>query len=28
MANMCGIAAHFVGTITTLALFNWLHPEL
>ncbi|MEB3215738.1 MAG: DUF3611 family protein [Nostocales cyanobacterium 94392] len=28
MANMCGIAAHFVGTITTLGLFNWLHPEL
>lgn len=28
MANMCGIAAHFIGTITTLGLFNWLHPEL
>lgn len=28
MANMYGIAAHFVGTITTLGLFNWLHPEL
>lgn len=27
MANMNGIAAHFVGTVAALGLFNWLHNE-
>ena len=25
MANMTGIAAHFIGTVTALGLINWLH---
>jgi hypothetical protein len=28
MASMSGITAHFVGTVASLGLFNWLHPEL
>ncbi|MFL9449620.1 DUF3611 family protein [Tolypothrix bouteillei VB521301_2] len=28
MANMSGIIAHFVGTIASVGLFIWLHPEL
>lgn len=27
MANMNGIAAHFIGTVACLGLFNWLHRE-
>ncbi|ARV58778.1 hypothetical protein BZZ01_09115 [Nostocales cyanobacterium HT-58-2] len=27
MANMSGIAAHFIGTVASLGLFNWLHPQ-
>lgn len=27
MANMNGIAAHFVGTVVFLGLFNWLHRD-
>ena len=26
-ANMSGIAAHFIGTVASLGLFNWLHPS-
>jgi hypothetical protein len=25
MANMTGITAHFLGTVTSLGVFNWLH---
>jgi hypothetical protein len=28
IANMRGIAAHFVGTGASAGLFIWLHPEL
>ncbi len=27
-AGVTGITAHFVGTVASLGLFNWLHPEL
>ena len=27
LANMNGITAHFVGTVASLALFNWLHNQ-
>jgi hypothetical protein len=27
MANMIGITGHFVGTIGSLGLFNWLHRQ-
>ncbi len=27
LANMNGITAHFVGTVASLGLFNWLHKE-
>lgn len=27
MANMTGIAAHFIGTTASLGLFSWLHRE-
>lgn len=27
MANMNGIAAHFVGVVASLGLFNWLHNQ-
>lgn len=27
MANVNGIAAHFLGTVTSLSLFNWLHHQ-
>jgi hypothetical protein len=27
MANMNGIAAHFIGTVTTLGLYRWLHHQ-
>ncbi|MCY7274330.1 MAG: DUF3611 family protein, partial [Phormidesmis sp. CAN_BIN44] len=25
MANMSGITAHFVGTVASLSVFEWLH---
>jgi len=25
MANVSGIAAHFVGTVASLSVFEWLH---
>ncbi|MFQ4141793.1 DUF3611 family protein [Chlorogloeopsis sp. ULAP02] len=28
MASMTGITAHYIGTVASLGLFNWLHPEL
>jgi Protein of unknown function (DUF3611) len=27
MANMNGIAAHFIGMVTSLGLFNWVHHQ-
>lgn len=27
LANMNAIAAHFVGTVTSLSLLNWLHRQ-
>ncbi|GAB1539440.1 hypothetical protein NUACC21_21060 [Scytonema sp. NUACC21] len=27
MSNMNGIAAHFIGTVTSLGLFNWLYRD-
>ncbi|MEM9924930.1 MAG: hypothetical protein AAF915_14445 [Cyanobacteria bacterium P01_D01_bin.50] len=28
MVNLCGIAAHFIDTITTLGLFTWLRSVI
>ncbi|MCX7593751.1 MAG: DUF3611 family protein [Fischerella sp.] len=28
MASMTGITAHYIATVASLGLFNWLHPQL